>query len=507
LIQSNVKNELRRSLRDNHRAIVSLIRKGDLQNNRFLKVVGENSELKAGIQLLLMPGNSALARATVEDQLRELGESTGLDFMMISTPDGHPLAGVIRSGQLLSAENFSELRMPWSGLAEANGRFLQVASIPIDQGDDNLGELHVGTWFDLKGLSIPGVLIHDKKVVASTIPGTIPAQLSVAFAACAGQVECDVMLGHSVWFSLPVESDLLSNGYVVRILADLDGSARPLLSLLGRVFMTAAGVIFLLAMSGSLMAARFIAKPVSAVVTHLRAAERTGVLPEFSRAPNSIREIQELSESFSRAAASVREAREDLQDAYIEFVGSLAHALDARDTYTAGHSQRVSSFSQAIAIALGLSRADVERIRVGALLHDIGKIGIADAVLQKPGPLTPEEVAIIQLHPGIGRKILEGVHGLAPYLGAVEQHHENWDGSGYPHGLSGEQPAIDARIIHVADAYDAMTSNRPYRRGMTHERALEIILGQAGRQFDPHIALVFAGLPIHKSEEKELVQC
>jgi len=143
---------------------------------------------------------------------------------------------------------------------------------------------------------------------------------------------------------------------------------------------------------------------------------------------------------------------------------------------------------------LRLDKSDIDRIRVGALLHDIGKIGIADTVLQKEGRLTGKELALVKRHPVIGRRILEGVQGFAPFLAAVELHHENWDGSGYPWGQAGEETFIDARIIHVADAYDAMTSDRSYRRGMDRERALSILVKYAGIQFDPFIVEVFASL-------------
>jgi HD-GYP domain-containing protein (c-di-GMP phosphodiesterase class II) len=130
------------------------------------------------------------------------------------------------------------------------------------------------------------------------------------------------------------------------------------------------------------------------------------------------------------------------------------------------------------------------------LLHDIGKIGISDSLLQKAGRLTDEEFEIVKLHPEIGRRILEGVQGFAGFLPAVELHHENWDGSGYPKGQSGEETPIDARIIHVADAYDAMTTDRSYRASMTHEKAISELIKYAGVQFDPRIVETFVNLPI-----------
>jgi HD-GYP domain-containing protein (c-di-GMP phosphodiesterase class II) len=134
-------------------------------------------------------------------------------------------------------------------------------------------------------------------------------------------------------------------------------------------------------------------------------------------------------------------------------------------------------------------------IRVGALLHDIGKIGISDAILQKPGRLSVEENVLIQQHPSIGRRILDRVIAFQPYLDVVELHHENWDGSGYPHGLRGEATPLAARVVKLADAYDAMTSDRPYREGMSHEDTLAVLQKVVGTQFDPAIFEVFRTLP------------
>src|SRR6185436_18065224 len=153
-----------------------------------------------------------------------------------------------------------------------------------------------------------------------------------------------------------------------------------------------------------------------------------------------------------------------------------------------------SEYSCAIGQALAVSDEELNQIRMGALLHDIGKIGIADSVLQKPGALSKEERDLIEQHPIIGRRILEGVNGFHAYLPAVELHHENWDGSGYPLGLRGPATPLSARIVHVADAYDAMTSDRPYRRGMSHEEAVRVLEQYAGTQFDAAIVPVFTNL-------------
>jgi HD-GYP domain-containing protein (c-di-GMP phosphodiesterase class II) len=202
------------------------------------------------------------------------------------------------------------------------------------------------------------------------------------------------------------------------------------------IFLAVAFGSGLAALLCALISSRSVVQPIAGIVARLRTAGPTGVLPEFRHTHSCIREIQELVDKYNRAAVAIREGRETLHNAYVEFVGSLANALDARDRYTAGHSQRVSDLSSATAAAMGFSLQEVERIWVGALLHDVGKIGVADAVLQKPDQLTDEEFAQVNLHPVIGRRILEGVGGLASFLDAVELHHENWDGSGYPRGPS-----------------------------------------------------------------------
>ncbi len=183
-----------------------------------------------------------------------------------------------------------------------------------------------------------------------------------------------------------------------------------------------------------------------------------------------------------------------LETPYLQFVETMAQALDARDPYTAGHSLRVADYSYTIALGLGLTETDARSVYIAAQLHDIGKIGIPDAALQKKGRLTQEEFALIKLHPQIGRRILERVALFGKYLNVVELHHENTDGSGYPHGLRGSQIPLDARIVRVADAFDAMTSDRSYRGRWTQDLALKEIFACSGKHFDNEVATVFLNL-------------
>jgi HD-GYP domain-containing protein (c-di-GMP phosphodiesterase class II) len=497
-VQSTVRDGLRVSLRENQTALANMQAKGNLQNSRFLRVAGENAALKAGIELLLTNPDSPAAHRTVEDQLRELGEHMGFDFLLVSAPNGAPLAGVVRENgkdaqtQLVPLDT-ALLDRASTGLLMLAGRTFQVASVAIDQDDGNLGSLSVGEYFNLAELTTPAVLLHNGTVIASNIPKTTPADLTATLAHCANQSECDLRLYGANWISAPMQS--WTGDYLLRTLENVDQATAPIQARLHNLFLTLAFASVLVALLCSIASARSIVEPIAAVVSQLRGAARTGVLSEFEGPPSSILEIRELAEIYNRAAAAVRSSSEDLQSAYLEFVGSLASALDARDGYTSGHSWRVSHLSCAVASAMELQPGDIERIRIGALLHDIGKIGIADSVLQKPGRLTEAEWTLIKQHPVIGRRILQGVQGFAPYLAAVELHHENWDGSGYPKAQSADDTPIDARIIHVSDAYDAMTTDRSYRRAMTHERALAILRENAGNQFDPRVVAVFISLP------------
>ncbi len=511
-METAVRSSVRLSLRENQFAIAQIHAQADLQNNRFLKVAGENSDLKAGIELLHSIPSNLAARRTVEDQLRELGEHMGFDFLVISAPDGTPLAAVMRRGEAdgrgrsqLEPLQITLLNGLGAGLLQVDGRTIQVASVPIDADDENLGSLSVGAFFGFSEFTTPAVLLRNGNVIESNLNGVAFSELNTALANCSDQSECDLRLRGSNWISIPVQA--YGGGYLLRSLENVDRATAPIESRLHRLFLTMAAAAVLLALLCSLLASRTIVKPIAAVVSHLRNAAHTGVLPEFAGRSSSIFEIRQLEEIYNRAAVSVKVAGEELEAAYLEFIGSLANALDARDRYTSGHSLRVSRLSKAVAAAMHLEAQDQERIRVGALLHDIGKIGIADSVLQKEGRLSDKEFEIVKQHPVIGRRILEGVRGLSAFIPAVELHHENWDGSGYPKGQKGKETPIDARIVHVSDAYDAMTTDRSYRKGMTHERAMAVLKEYAGTQFDPEVVEVFTSLPrefvVRPADEKE----
>jgi putative two-component system response regulator len=172
----------------------------------------------------------------------------------------------------------------------------------------------------------------------------------------------------------------------------------------------------------------------------------------------------------------------------------LAQAVEAKDSYTEGHLWRLSSYSEQLALEYGLLSAQIQAVRYGGILHDIGKIGVSEAILRKPGPLTTDEQAQMRLHPEIGARIVEPMRfakEVAPIIGG---HHEFWDGSGYPNGLAGEDIPIGARIITIVDAYDAMTTDRPYRAALSTEETIRRLRAGRGTQFDPELLDVFLSL-------------
>ena len=189
--------------------------------------------------------------------------------------------------------------------------------------------------------------------------------------------------------------------------------------------------------------------------------------------------------------ASNRNLYREQQEFLASVVRAMTSAIDAKDPYTCGHSDRVARISVRLAKELHCDAETLHTLYMAGLLHDIGKIGIDDAVLRKPGKLTPEEFDHIKLHPGLGHRILADIHQLHSVLPAVLHHHEQWDGKGYPHGLAGEAIPRIARIVAVADAYDAMTSDRPYREGIEPERVDQIFRDGAGKQWDAEVVAAY----------------
>jgi len=490
-----VQDGLRASVRDNEVALAREQARNEARGRRLLQGVADNPTLKAGLQLLATERSARdQARNTVQDQLSEICDSLSFDFIMVSGAQGQPLVAVVREAGGFAPVNLMSLQPPQQGFFSADDRLYEVTSAPISEADAQVATLTVGGRFDVSRFGVPAVLVHGGVVVAAQMRDLAPAQIEKALAACAPAADCELKIQDQAYLSIPLgmTPGAGDDNYVLRSLQNVDAASAPVRAVLRKLFLVA-GLMALAATLGiSTLSSRSIARPLAGVAAHLRRIGVTGELPEFPDSAGGVQEIQDLTQGFNHAAKAVRESRERLTRAYVQFVGSLAQALDARDAYTAGHSRRVSEYSCAVAKAMHLSEQDREIIRVGALLHDLGKIGISDLVLQKPGRLTPEENELIRQHPVIGRRILENVQGLEAYLGIVELHHENWDGTGYPRGLRGEQTPLHARIVKVADAYDAMTSDRPYQRGKSHAEALAVLKSVSGSQMDSSVVEAFA---------------
>ena len=195
-----------------------------------------------------------------------------------------------------------------------------------------------------------------------------------------------------------------------------------------------------------------------------------------------------------RYAEDVRLLYQQLQRGIYQSLLGLANALEAKDVYTRGHSERVGASSRRLAITLGLPPAEVEVIARAGLLHDIGKIGIPEAVLRKTGPLSPEEWEVMRRHPEIGAQIVAPFEFFTAGAVVIRHHHERVDGSGYPDRLAGAAIPLGARIVAVADVYDALTSDRPYRSAMSSDAARAHLEAQAGRGLDEEIVGAFLGL-------------
>lgn len=227
----------------------------------------------------------------------------------------------------------------------------------------------------------------------------------------------------------------------------------------------------------------------------LAKGQSIGVICIYFAEPRILREneMNLLMTTANEAAIAIENSRmyENLQDAFVGTIRSLAETIDAKDTYTRGHSERVSLYAEAIARGLGLQGAELQTIRYAGYLHDVGKIGIPDSILSKPGKLTEEEFSIIKKHPVISEKILTPVNFPFPVQSIVRHHHERYDGNGYPDHMAGEENPLGARILFVADAYEAMTSDRPYRKALSTQMALGELERNKGTQFDPRIVEVF----------------
>jgi HD-GYP domain-containing protein (c-di-GMP phosphodiesterase class II) len=379
-------------------------------------------------------------------------------------------------------------------VASVDREVFRVAGVPLRNG---LGwTLCVATSLDLayaRGLSAlsrgDAVILLQDRAVASTLAEAASADLVRATGSGLAAEGVVALAGEAhAYRRVAAVGDLqvLALGSI----EDAAGGTREALRALGVV---ATGAMALAALA-SVWLARTITRPIHTLSRSVSAIAASRNFDARLPPVRSSRELDALTGTFNELLGSVSMLLQSLASAEahshaatVGAVHALTTALDARDPYTAGHSERVSALSVSIGIHMGLPEEEMEVLRLGALLHDVGKIGIPDHVLAKPGGLNQEEFELIKQHPTLGGRILRSVPSLAPHLPIVELHHERPDGRGYPHRLKGDEIPMLARIVHVADAFDAITSARAYRASRSVTEALAELRRCAGTEFDPDV--------------------
>jgi putative two-component system response regulator len=221
---------------------------------------------------------------------------------------------------------------------------------------------------------------------------------------------------------------------------------------------------------------------------HILAGKRLGA-EDYLLKPISPEDL--LTAIRSRLGRSQQLLLAQMQESYEASLIMLANAIEVRDPYTRGHVERVMNYAQTIAEYLGWTTIEINKLRFGSILHDIGKINIAEDILKKEGSLTDEEWVEMRKHPEMGAELVKGIHYLDPAVPVILYHHERWNGSGYPYGLKAEKIPLSARIVAIADSFDAMTTERPYRKELTPEQAFSEVISGRGIQYDPLMVEAF----------------
>ena len=431
---------------------------------------------------------------TVQREVDELADRIHPDIVAVTTSTGTVVAAAgRRRGDWPRAEPVSPA---------AAGDFIvlpagvfRVATAPMTLGATVIGYLQLGSAVDaeyaaqLTALSGAGTIVTTgDSVIAGTLPASAMRALTPLVLSTLPANDTVDLRGEQ----FAVRKILQHGDVSVYALDSIDGSAQQILTGTLKALGLIALAALLLAGVASMALARTLGGPIKTLTGSL--TELAGSR-EFS-APiaktHSSLEVDALTDTFNHLMTTLTDAEAETRSAYVGAIRALALALDARDPYTAGHSERVSAISAAVGQQLGLGQDDLDVLRLGALLHDIGKIGISDDVLRKPGALTEEEFEAIKEHPTTGARILRSVAFLQPHLPIVELHHERPDGKGYPHGLLADEIPIPARIVHVVDAFDAMTSARAYRPARGAAEALQELWRCAGTQFDAEVVQALA---------------
>jgi putative nucleotidyltransferase with HDIG domain len=444
---------------------------------------------------------------TITSELAKVADRVEADALVIVDTSHHtlaasgPMAAAWPAGHSVPLVTDPQAVVATDSVAHIGDATFRVVAVPLTVSDGStLGLLYLTTNLDRRFAQQLGELAHTEiaivttgEVVASTLSSDGEAEFEGAVPTLtAGGGTLEIHGESNAYRRLFVVGDT-----AFYALTSIDGAARAAVrETTSTLLLIAIGAIGL-ALLASIWIAHRLSEPIKRLSSSLHRMATSRQFDAKLPLTGSSRELDTLTETFNALMASVASAEAETETAYTGAIRALATALDARDPYTAGHSERVSVLSVAIGRALKLSANDLEVVRLGALLHDIGKIGVPDDVLRKPGALTPSEYDTIKQHTTLGARILRTVPFLAPHIPIVELHHERPDGNGYPHGLIGDDIPLAARIVHVADAYDAMTNARAYRPGRPSHEALSELWNASGTEFHAEVVSALASaLPV-----------
>ena len=473
---------------EQHRQQESLVR---------LNAVAENASLTGPVAAYRPTGPEALL--PLQRELDRLASQLAVDAVVLADTEDRIVAsaGPRRAAwmpdQRLHAEGDRPSRPPLGELIRRPSAVFRTSAVELTRVNPVLGYIYLAEALDdgyaaqlSTMLRTPVALVYGAEVVGTSLSPALRSALVRRAADLPADGQLD--LQDEPWVLRRLNTSGPIRHYALEpVGVSTHRATRNARQILGVVAVGA----MVLGVLVSLWLARVLARPIDQLSQQLR---QMAEAQDFSRRierTGSSRELDAFTDTFNQLVSSLRAAEAQTELAYVGAIKALATALDARDGYTAGHSDRVSALSVMIGRQMQLDMSQLEVLRLGALLHDIGKIGVPDRVLQKNGPLTQEEFELIKLHPTLGAHILRQIAFLSAHVPIVELHHERPDGRGYPHALIGHAVPLLARIVHVADAFDAMTTARAYRPAQSTSHAISELWRYAGSQFDAEVVEAF----------------
>ena len=512
VLSVQVRRQVRQAVADNLAAGQQVFTRVEARRQSDLRAavatLAENPTLKAALDVWHTERGTVGERtsnellATVQREADKIAERAAADVLAVADGNGRIVASAGRlaaswpRGASIGRPQGAELSD--RAATVGNGRY-HVVSVPLQLGDAVIGSLELGTALDsgyareLADLSRGHVAILTNGTVLGTTVSVATARDLAALGETAFSGPSITTLDGESWAIQPLSR--LGDVTFVALASVDDAAVNQTAAALQSLAVVALGAM-LLAAIGSVWLAQTLTRPIDDLSKSLSKMISAGPAHQPLPLSGSSRELDQLTFTFNALMASLVSAEDETEATYLGAVRALAAALDARDPYTAGHSERVSRYSVAMGEELRLDAESIETLRLGALLHDIGKIGVPDEVLRKPGILSPAEFESIKTHPTAGARILRSIAFLAPHIPIVELHHERPDGLGYPYGLRADEIPLFARIVHVADAFDAMTTARAYRSGRIPVEAIAELRRGIGTDFDgPSVEALIAALP------------